>query len=387
MERRSNSSGGGGGGSERRSKREARNGVTSRSGSGSRSGAARGTRVDAAPGGGGGGGRVSSSLVIDVDQALEQRAADSALEAERTDEAVKSLRVAPCEWLLTVLAVLLCIVTVPVSLLFCVKVVYEYERAVIFRLGRLLSVRANGPGLFFILPCLDTYQKVDLRMRTLEVPLHEVITSDSLSVRVSVACHYRVERASIWAVSVAQPLEALGLVLQAKVRALVAKKDLSYILQHRPELAQHTKECLDAVVGSWGIKVERAEINDVRIPLELQTSVCVEADANRAARARLIAAQAEKQTALELSGAARVLAAVPGALSLRYLHTLDALWGARGGSHLGLTLALPRLELPAMADEQTGATATAHSSSEAARQEGAEAGKTNAGGTQDSPML
>uniref|UniRef100_S4RDL4 Podocin n=1 Tax=Petromyzon marinus TaxID=7757 RepID=S4RDL4_PETMA len=205
------------------------------------------------------------------------------------------------------------------------QVVYEYERAVIFRLGRLLSVRANGPGLFFILPCLDTYQKVDLRMRTLEVPLHEVITSDSLSVRVSVACHYRVERASIWAVSVAQPLEALGLVLQAKVRALVAKKDLSYILQHRPELAQHTKECLDAVVGSWGIKVERAEINDVRIPLELQKSVCVEADANRAARARLIAAQAEKQTALELSGAARVLAAVPGALSLRYLHTLDAL--------------------------------------------------------------
>ncbi|XP_039111337.1 podocin isoform X2 [Hyaena hyaena] len=202
-----------------------------------------------------------AATVVDVDEVRgsgeEGTEVVALLESERPEEGIKSSGLGACEWLLVLTSLLVIIVTFPFSIWFCVKVVQEYERVIIFRLGHLLPGRAKGPGLFFFLPCLDTYHKVDLRLQTLEIPFHEV--------------------------------------------------------------------ALDSVTCIWGIKVERTEIKDVRLPAGLQHSLAVEAEAQRQARARVIAAEAEKAASESLRSAAEILAGAPAAAQLRYLHTLQAL--------------------------------------------------------------
>ncbi|XP_009946282.1 PREDICTED: podocin-like, partial [Leptosomus discolor] len=121
------------------------------------------------------GDRVHTSTVVDVDDVIsdEEMEAMALLDSERQEEGIKSPGLGICEWLLTILSFLFVIMTFPISVWFCMKVVREYERAIVFRLGHLLPGRARGPGLFFFLPCLDTYHKVDLRLKTLEIPFHQ----------------------------------------------------------------------------------------------------------------------------------------------------------------------------------------------------------------------
>uniref|UniRef100_A0A8D0LCC9 Podocin n=1 Tax=Sphenodon punctatus TaxID=8508 RepID=A0A8D0LCC9_SPHPU len=238
---------------------------------------------------------------------------------------VKSLGLCICEWLLVLLSLLFIIVTFPVSVWFCMKIVQEYERAIVLRFGRLLPGRARGPGLFFFLPCLDTYHKVDLRLKTLEIPLHEVMTKDMATLEIDAVCYYRMENASLLLTTLANLSSALQLLMQTTTKRLLAHRSFVEILLERKCIGQEIKVALDAVTCRWGIKVERTEIKDVRLPAELQESLTVQADAQREAKVRVIAAEGEKAASESLKMAAEILSGTPAAVQLRYLHTLQSL--------------------------------------------------------------
>uniref|UniRef100_A0A8B9FTY5 NPHS2 stomatin family member, podocin n=1 Tax=Amazona collaria TaxID=241587 RepID=A0A8B9FTY5_9PSIT len=127
---------------------------------------------------------------------------------------VKSAGMGICEWLLTILSFLFIIMTFPISVWFCMKVVREYERAIVFRLGHLLPGRAKGPGLFFFLPCLDTYHKIDLRLKTLEIPFHQVVTKDMVTLEIDAVCYYRLENASLLLTTLTSISSAIQLLVQ-----------------------------------------------------------------------------------------------------------------------------------------------------------------------------
>ncbi|XP_029474330.1 podocin isoform X3 [Rhinatrema bivittatum] len=244
-------------------------------------------------------------------------------------DGVQSVGLGVCEWLLIILSVLLLLLTLPVSIWFCMRIVWEYERAVIFRLGRLLPGRARGPGLFFFLPCLDSYHKVDLRLKTIEIPFHEVITKDMLTLEVDAVCYYRMENACLLLTSIFNISSALQLLVQTTTKRLLAYRSFSEILLERKSIAQEVKVAIDAVACRWGIKVERTEIKDVRLPAELRQSMAVEAEAQRQAKVRVIAAEGEKAASESLKIAAEILSGSPAATQLRYLHTLQLLSAER----------------------------------------------------------
>ncbi|OBS64649.1 hypothetical protein A6R68_06818, partial [Neotoma lepida] len=204
-------------------------------------------------------------------------------------------------------------------------VVQEYERVIIFRLGHLLPGRAKGPGLFFFLPCLDTYHKVDLRLQTLEIPFHEVVTKDMFIMEIDAICYYRMENASLLLSSLAHVSKAIQFLVQTTMKRLLAHRSLTEILLERKSIAQDVKVALDSVTCIWGIKVERTEIKDVRLPAGLQHSLAVEAEAQRQAKVRMIAAEGEKAASESLRMAAEILSGTPAAVQLRYLHTLQSL--------------------------------------------------------------
>ncbi|KAM9002148.1 podocin [Sarcophilus harrisii] len=273
--------------------------------------------------------RIQTSTIVDVDDvmdSLEDEAEVIALlESEQQEEGKKSSHLGICEWLLIILSLMLIIATFPFSIWFCIKVVREYERVIIFRLGHLLPGRARGPGLFFFLPCLDTYHKVDLRLQTLEIPFHEVVTKDMLIMEIDAICYYRMENASLLVSNIAQASRAVQLLVQITMKRLLAHRSFTEILLERKSIAQDTKVALDAITCRWGIKVERTEIKDIRLPTGLQQSLAVEAEAQRQAKVRMIAAEGEKAASESLRMAAEILSGSPAAVQLRYLHTLQSL--------------------------------------------------------------
>uniref|UniRef100_A0A8C0BRL7 NPHS2 stomatin family member, podocin n=1 Tax=Buteo japonicus TaxID=224669 RepID=A0A8C0BRL7_9AVES len=137
---------------------------------------------------------------------------------------VKSPGLGICEWLLTILSFLFIIMTFPISVWFCMKVVREYERAIVFRLGHLLPGRARGPGLFFFLPCLDTYHKIDLRLKTLEIPFHQVVTKDMVTLEIDAVCYYRLENASLLLTTLTSISSAIQLLVQTTTKRLLAHR-------------------------------------------------------------------------------------------------------------------------------------------------------------------
>ncbi|VCW67621.1 unnamed protein product, partial [Gulo gulo] len=291
-----------------------------------------------------------AATVVDVDEVRgsgeEGTEVVALLESERPEEGTKSSGLGVCEWLLVLTSLFFIIVTFPFSIWFCIKVAQEYERVLIFRLGHLLPGRAKGPGLFFFLPCLDTYHKVDLRLQTLEIPFHEVVTKDMFIMEIDAICYYRMENASLLLSSLAHVPRAVQFLVQTTMKRLLAHRTLTEILLERKSIAQDIKVALDAVTCIWGIKVERTEIKDVRLPAGLQHSLAVEAEAQRQAKVRcrlcrddrdearfpqcrtrekVIAAEGEKAASESLRRAAEILAGTPAAVQLRYLHTLQSL--------------------------------------------------------------
>jgi len=230
-----------------------------------------------------------------------------------------------CGALITFFSYVLVIITLPVSVWGCVKVVQEYERAVIFRLGRLRSGGAKGPGLFFILPCIDTYRCVDLRTGAFDVPPQEILTRDSVTINVDAVVYYQVSN----------PLSAIcnnddynrstRLLAATTLRNILGTRNLSEILSDREAIAESIHHLLEEATNPWGVHVDRVEIKDVRLPQQLQRAMAAEAEATREARAKVIAAEGEQKSSKALKEAADIIAMSPAALQLRYLQTLSSI--------------------------------------------------------------
>jgi len=230
-----------------------------------------------------------------------------------------------CGALITFFSYILVIITLPISIWGCVKVVQEYERAVIFRLGRLKSGGAKGPGLFFILPCIDTYRCVDLRTGAFDVPPQEILTRDSVTISVDAVVYYQVSN----------PLSAIcnnddynrstRLLAATTLRNVLGTRNLSEILSDREAIADTMHHSLEQATDPWGVHVDRVEIKDVRLPQQLQRAMAAEAEATREARAKVIAAEGEQKSSKALKEAADIIAASPAALQLRYLQTLNSI--------------------------------------------------------------
>merc|ERR1719201_887414 len=227
--------------------------------------------------------------------------------------------------ILAFLSVILVLVTLPFSLCYCVKVVQEYERAVIFRLGRLKKGGASGPGLFFILPCIDKYSCVDLRTVSYEVPPQEMLSRDSVTVSVDAVCFYKVSNPLAAVCNVGKYSHSTNLLVATSLRNVLGTKTLAEILSERETICHVMEHILDEATRPWGIKVERVEIKDVRLPVQLQRAMAAEAEAAREARAKVIAAEGEQKASRALREASEVIQESPAALQLRYLQTLNSI--------------------------------------------------------------
>ncbi|KAA3682441.1 erythrocyte band 7 integral membrane protein [Paragonimus westermani] len=229
------------------------------------------------------------------------------------------------ESVLHVVCMLLIIITLPLSLIFCLKVVAHYERAVLFRLGRLISATAQGPGLIFVLPCLDRYRILDLRTFTFDVPTQEVLTKDSVTVVVNAVVYYRVRDPVRAVVNVEDANRATRVLGQTTLRNVLGTVNLDELLTAREDIAALMQECLDSVTEAWGVKVERVEIKDVRLPIQLQRAMAAEAESVREATAKVIAAEGEMRASGALKAAAFEINQHPIAMQLRYLQAMNSI--------------------------------------------------------------
>lgn len=206
-----------------------------------------------------------------------------------------------------------------------IKIVAEYERAVVFRLGRLQAGGAKGPGLFCIVPCTDEYKQVDLRTVSFDVPPQEILTRDSVTIAVDAVVYYRVQDATMSIANVENADGATRLLAQTTLRNVLGTKTLQEVLTDRDHISANMQATLDDATDPWGIKVERVEIKDVRLPVQLQRAMAAEAEAAREARAKVIAAEGEMNASRKLKEAADVMSESPNALQLRYLQTLTSI--------------------------------------------------------------
>nr|XP_027212981.1 band 7 protein AGAP004871-like [Penaeus vannamei] len=198
----------------------------------------------------------------------------------------------------------------------------QYERAVIFRLGRLLKGGAKGPGIFFIVPCIDSYRKVDLRTVSFDVPPQEILSLDSVPVSVEAVIYLRVCNPTNAETNVDDYSHSTRLLAATTLRNVLGTRNLAEILSERESISATMQSSLDDATDPWGVKVERVEIKDVRLPVQLQRAMAAEAEAAREARAKVIAAEGEQRASRALKEAAEVINESPAALQLRYLQTL-----------------------------------------------------------------
>ena len=201
-----------------------------------------------------------------------------------------------------------------------IRILREYERAVVFRLGRLLGVR--GPGLVLLIPGVDRMVRVDLRTVTLDVPTQNLITRDNVPARVNAVCYFRIVDASRAVVSVEKFLLATSQIAQTTLRSVLGKADLDTLLGEREQLNDALQQIIDEHTDPWGIKVTTVEIKDVEIPQAMQHAMALGAQAERERRAKIIHAEGEFQASQRLADAAAVISQNPTTLQLRYLQTL-----------------------------------------------------------------
>ncbi|XP_063722057.1 stomatin-like [Symsagittifera roscoffensis] len=230
-----------------------------------------------------------------------------------------------CGKLIILVSVVMVVLTFPVAVFMTVKIVQEYERSVIFRLGRILGGGAKGPGIFFVIPCTDTYVKVDLRTVSFDVPPQEILSKDSVTVAVDAVVYYRISNPTISVTNVEDANRSTKLLAATTLRNVLGTKNLSEILADRDTISSTMQSMLDEATDPWGVKVERVEIKDVRLPVQLQRAMAAEAEAGREARAKVIAAEGEHNASRALKEAANVIAESPVALQLRYLQTLSTI--------------------------------------------------------------
>ncbi len=211
-----------------------------------------------------------------------------------------------------------------------VKVVQEYERGVVFRLGRLVGAR--GPGLILLIPGLERMVKVDLRTITLDVPTQEAITRDNVTVRVNAVVYFRVVEPEAAVVRVLDYIRATSLIAQTTLRSVLGQSELDDLLAHRDQVNAELQRIIDEQTEPWGIKVSVVEIRDVELPDNMQRAMARQAEAEREKRAKIIHAQGEYEAAERLAEAARIIASQPATLQLRYLQTLTEIAAERNST-------------------------------------------------------
>ncbi|MCS6958279.1 MAG: slipin family protein [Aquificaceae bacterium] len=202
-----------------------------------------------------------------------------------------------------------------------IKIVPEYQRAVIFRLGRVIG--AKGPGLFILIPIIDRMVKVDLRTVTLDVPTQDIITRDNVSVSVDAVVYFRVVEPVKAIVQVENYLYATSQIAQTTLRSVCGAAELDELLSEREKLNMQLQEIIDRQTDPWGVKVVAVELKRIDLPEELRRAMARQAEAERERRAKIITAEAEYQAAQKLAEAAQILATQPIALQLRYLETIQ----------------------------------------------------------------
>jgi len=217
-------------------------------------------------------------------------------------------------------AVIVIVALVALFVASAIRIVREYERGVIFRLGRLIG--AKGPGLFLIIPIVDTMVKVDLRTVTLDVPPQEIITRDNVPANVNAVVYFRVMDAQAAVVEVEDHIEATRQISMTTLLSVLGKAELDDILSEREQLNRELQAIIDERTDPWGIKVGVVEIKDVKIPTDMQRAIGRQAEAERERRAKILYAEGEFQAAEKLRDAAAIMREAPGALQLRYLETL-----------------------------------------------------------------
>ncbi|HVA80006.1 MAG TPA: slipin family protein, partial [Candidatus Binataceae bacterium] len=200
------------------------------------------------------------------------------------------------------------------------KVLNEYERAVIFRLGRLTPFR--GPGVIFVIPVLERMVRIDLRTITLDIPPQDVITKDNVSVKVSAVLYFRVVDPSRAVTEVANYLFATMQLAQTTLRSVGGQTELDELLSQRDKLNARIQEVVDSQTEPWGVKVTLVELKNIDLPQDMQRAIAAQAEAERERRAKVIAAEGEFQASQRLADAAQIMSKSPITLQLRYLQTL-----------------------------------------------------------------
>jgi regulator of protease activity HflC (stomatin/prohibitin superfamily) len=213
------------------------------------------------------------------------------------------------------------IILVLILLFSMIRILREYERAVVFRLGRLIGVK--GPGLIILIPFIDKMVKVSLRTVVLDVPPQDVITKDNVSVKVNAVVYFRVMDAAKAVVEVENYAYATSQIAQTTLRSVLGEVELDELLAQREELNHRLQRIIDTQTDPWGVKVSAVEIKHVDLPQEMQRAMAKQAEAERERRAKIISAEGEYQAAEKLKEAAQVLAQNPITIQLRYLQTLS----------------------------------------------------------------
>ncbi len=201
-----------------------------------------------------------------------------------------------------------------------IRIVNEYERGVIFRLGRVMG--AKGPGLFFIIPVIDKMVKVNLQTVTMDIPPQDVITKDNVTVRVNAVTYFNVIDPIKAVVNIQNYLFATSQVAQTTLRSILGQVELDELLTNRDQINDQLQQIIDELTNPWGIKVTLVEVKDVELPETMRRAMAKQAEAERERRAKVIHAQGEFEASLKLSEAATVMAAAPGAMQLRTLSTM-----------------------------------------------------------------
>jgi regulator of protease activity HflC (stomatin/prohibitin superfamily) len=222
-----------------------------------------------------------------------------------------------------------------IALFSSLRIAAEYERGVVFRLGRLIALK--GPGLFFIIPFgVDRLVKIDLRVITLEVPPQEVITKDNVTAKVNAVIYFQVVDARKAVVQVLNYINASSQIAQTTLRAVLGQSTLDELLAERDRINQNLQKIIDEQTEPWGIKVSVVEIKDVELPQTMQRAMAKQAEAEREKRAKIINADGEFQASQTLANAAQVISSQQGALQLRFLQTMVEI-----GAEKNTTIILP----------------------------------------------
>jgi len=215
---------------------------------------------------------------------------------------------------------ILLILIILVFLSSAIKIVQEYERGVVFRLGRVVGAR--GPGLILLIPIIERMQKIDLRVITMDVPSQETMTNDNVTIKVNAIVYFQVINPVDAVVNVLDYIRATSQLSQTTLRSIVGQSQLDEILANREEINKRLQKAIDEGTEPWGIKVGLVEIRDLELPATMQRAMAAQAEAEREKRAKIIHAEGEYQAAERLADAARIIATEPAALQLRFLQTI-----------------------------------------------------------------